>query len=102
VRRVVQLQPNTQYVYRQTAKDFNPKEVNNAVENMYLIEPHAGAVSGVGEDDGDEAVENQALVRIEAILHLVAHLVLYSKYVTILSYKSSVSPAILIFEYTVV
>jgi insulysin len=45
-KRMVTLQPGTQYVYRQHCKDHNPKEVNSAVENIYLI----GELAGGGED----------------------------------------------------
>eukprot|EP01041_Mallomonas_annulata_P009052 gene9052-18749_t len=37
IRRVLAIRPGYQYIYRQNARDCNPKEVNSAIENLYLV-----------------------------------------------------------------
>lgn len=37
IRRAVKILPGVEYVYRQHSRQFNPKEVNSAIENTYVI-----------------------------------------------------------------
>ena len=75
IRRVVSLVPGVQYVYRQHALDFNPKEINNSVANFYLICEEQGVEAKGGEEDGESNPEKGSLIGTEALLQLVAHLV---------------------------
>lgn len=70
-------------MYRQSALDCNPKEVNNAIENVYLVCAEAGApkkTENAVEDDEDEEEDHDALpwtrIGASALLQLVSHLVI--------------------------
>lgn len=45
IRRSVQLEVGKEYIYRQHAKDNNPKEVNSAIESLYFVGPECGRSS---------------------------------------------------------
>jgi len=66
--RCVQLEPNTDYIYRTHCSQSNPNEKNSAICNYYSIgqEPCAGALS--------PAASSSSQLRDEVMLSLLAHI----------------------------
>ena len=77
MRRVAAIREGTTYVYRQSAVDCNPQEVNSAVESLYLVCTEAGAPKKDEDEDEEEDTEGLLWSRVgtSALLSLVAHLV---------------------------
>ena len=85
---MVDILPNVHYVYRQNAKDNNPKEVNSAVENTYFICPEDGIhKNNTNTNEGNmecmtnlptstltSNINHWSSVETSAILEIVAHL----------------------------
>ena len=70
--------PGVEYIYRQSSRDCNPKELNSAVEVLLLVSEEEGAKS-VSEDVTATVVEEGEgpwnRIGKSALLHLLAHLV---------------------------
>jgi len=85
IRRVVRLAAGD-YVFRQFSKHTNPKEVNSAVENIYLVCPYATfGVVGNGLDPQCEVIAQvmassssaeavPSSIALEALLELLTHM----------------------------
>ena len=68
IRRQVLLERGVNYLHRLDCKEFNPEELNSAIESHYLIGNEMGC-SDINEE------KEKAYFHLEALLHLTAHLV---------------------------
>ena len=82
VRRVVDVTPGCEYVYRQHSKNNNPNEVNNSIENIYFISRLAGLESTDDSSSGDHKIDHMSSLAekfgsklvFEALVELLAHM----------------------------
>jgi insulysin len=68
VRRVVDIKAGTDYVFGQKGRNFNPRESNSAIENVYVVGEIASASGGT------ESSANTDKLRHEALVTFVAHI----------------------------